>query len=190
MVNIEAVERQLGITLLPHQKHQLRELYNDPYPIVTGLRQTGRSYLLAVHTAMSLLQPFEKNKIVVTGPCFRTVKEIFETVENIIKKANFGGSFMFVRESDRYVIKGEEYTCSSMPPASAYFLPLGNGEKARGLRANILLVDNEDQMPQDVLDTVYCGMAAVTANPIEKLKAKALGYKVYDNHQIVRVRSV
>ncbi len=45
-------------------------------------------------------------------------------------------------------------------------------------------------MAPDILDTVYCGMQATSASPIEQLKAKALGLKTYDNHQIVRVRRV
>ncbi len=105
MVNIEAVEHKLGVKLFPHQRLQLDALYNEQFPIIWGEEATGKSYLLAVYTALSLLQPFEKNKIVVTGPSFRSCKNVFEMTERILREAKLD-SFMFIRESDRYVIKG------------------------------------------------------------------------------------
>lgn len=181
MVNIEAVEHKLGVKLFPHQRLQLDALYNEQFPILKGDTGTGKSYLLAVYTALSLLQPFEKNKIVVTGPGFRNSKHVFEETERILQDAKIN-TFTVMRESDRYLIKNEQH--------SAYFLPLGNGEKSRGLRPNILLVDAEEQMDEDVLDTVYCGMQATGTSPIKQIEARVLGCKVYDGYQIVRARRV
>jgi hypothetical protein len=184
MINIQAVESQLGVELFPYQRLQLDALYNEQYPIIYGVEASGKSYLLAVYTALSLLQPFEKNKIVVTGPTFRTCKSIFETVEDILNKTH-PNDFTFMRESDRYAIKGRYGNESN-----AYFLPLGDGTKSRGLRPNMLIVDAEDQMDQDTLNAIYCGMQATCSNVLDRIKAKALGREtiVRDSHQIVRAR--
>jgi hypothetical protein len=49
-------------------------------------------------------------------------------------------------------------------------LPLGDGQKIRGQRANDIISDEFASIPRDIFETVVAGFAAVTADPIENVK--------------------
>ena len=52
-------------------------------------------------------------------------------------------------------------------------LPLGDGSKIRGQRANDIIADEFASIPRDIFENVVAGFAAVAASPIEKVQAKA-----------------
>lgn len=52
-------------------------------------------------------------------------------------------------------------------------LPLGDGSKIRGQRANDIIADEFASIPRDIFENVVAGFAAVAASPIEKVKQKA-----------------
>ena len=52
-------------------------------------------------------------------------------------------------------------------------LPLGDGSKIRGQRANDIIADEFASIPRDIFENVVAGFAAVAASPIEKVKERA-----------------
>ena len=69
-------------------------------------------------------------------------------------------------------------------------LPLGDGSKIRGQRANDIIADEFASIPRDIFENVVAGFAAVAASPIEKVKqraqerkAKELGVVIQDEKQ-------
>ncbi len=57
-------------------------------------------------------------------------------------------------------INGSRVTC----------LPLGDGQKIRGQRANDIISDEFASIPRDIFETVVAGFAAVSSDPIENVK--------------------
>ena len=52
-------------------------------------------------------------------------------------------------------------------------MPLGDGSKISGQRANDIIADEFASIPRDIFENVVAGFAAVAASPIEKVKSKA-----------------
>jgi len=65
-------------------------------------------------------------------------------------------------------------------------LPLGDGSKIRGQRANDIIADEFASIPREIFENVVAGFAAVTASPVENVKyiaakkrAEELGQEIY-----------
>jgi hypothetical protein len=56
-------------------------------------------------------------------------------------------------------------------------LPLGDGQKIRGQRANDIISDEFASIPRDIFETVVAGFAAVSSDPIENVKKIAAAKK-------------
>jgi|GEM_PF-622509 len=127
----------LNLELAPFQHVVLQEMWHKKFPMLIGSRGMSKSFTMAVYCILRcLLMP--RRKIIVVGAAFRQSKVIFEYMETIWKNApilrdlcdkDSGPS----RDIDRCVmrINGGTITC----------LPLGNGEKIRGQRANDIIAD-------------------------------------------------
>ena len=76
-------------------------------------------------------------------------------------------------------------------------LPLGDGQKIRGQRANDIISDEFASIPRDIFETVVAGFAAVSSDPIEnvkkiaaKKKAKGIGIEVeQDNDNVLEKKN-
>lgn len=135
---------------------------------------THNSFLLSVYALLRLMF-MPKRKIIIAGSAFRQSKIIFEYMENIYNNAPllrdlFGSKPNGpAHENDMYRFRFGE--------AAAIAIPIGNGEKIRGLRANDLIVDEFNSINRDLFETVLVGFTAVSASPLENQK-KAAAEKV------------
>ena len=126
-------------------------------------------------------------KVVVVGAAFRQSKVLFEYMETIwnnspILRDICDGNSGPRRDVDRCVmrINDSRVTC----------LPLGDGQKIRGQRANDIISDEFASIPRDIFETVVAGFAAVSSDPIENVKrlaaekkAKELGVEIQDKDE-------
>jgi intein/homing endonuclease len=71
-------------------------------------------------------------------------------------------------QSDRCVLNFRPWQAT--PPSLIEADPLGTGEKIRGARFHILLVDEFAQVPQEIFDAVIKPMAATSSSPMERVK--------------------
>lgn len=180
----------LNVELLPIQSAILAEMWNKPFPMLIGSRGLGKTTLLAFYAMLKMiLTPPSKNgnpgcKVIITGSGFRQAKQVFEYMEQVWSNAPRLRSLCkgtpgqgIKRENDRYTLTiGRNY---------AIAIPIGNGEKVRGLRATNVLADEFNSIDPTIFETVIQGFAAVAANPIEMvknrskaLKAKELGVDI------------
>jgi hypothetical protein len=111
-----------------------------------------------------------ERKVVVVGAAFRQSKVLFEYMETIwnnapILRSLCNGNSGPRRDVDRCVmrINKSRVTC----------LPLGDGQKIRGQRANDIISDEFASIPRDIFETVVAGFAAVTHDPIDNVKKAA-----------------
>ena len=159
----------LNIELSPFQALILNETWNRKFPMLIGSRGMGKSFLLSVYPLLrALFMP--RRKIIIVGAAFRQSKVLFEYMDTIWKNAPVlrdlcGSNSGPRRDVDRCVMHIGQSTITC--------LPLGDGSKIRGQRANDIIADEFASIPRDIFENVVAGFAAVAASPIEKVKQKA-----------------
>jgi len=164
------VKTLFGIELHPIQIAILQEFWHRPFPMFIASRGFGKSFILAMYAMLKCIF-VPGSKIVIVGSAFRQSKIIFEYMENLwrhsdIIRSIFGGASDGPRRDvDRCTIRlGESW---------AVAIPLGTGDKIRGLRAHIIIADEFASISPDIYETVVSGFAAVSASPIQNVKAEA-----------------
>jgi len=158
-----------NIDLLPSQSLMLQEMWGRKFPMLIASRGFGKSFILSLYAMMrALLMP--KRKIVVVGAAFRQSKVLFEYMDTIWKGAPIlrdmvGSNSGPRRDVDmcRMILGESTVTC----------LPLGDGSKIRGQRANDIIADEFASIPREIFENVVAGFAAVSASPIENVKIMA-----------------
>src|SRR5210317_974048 len=173
----------LNINILPSQALFLCEMWNRKFPMLIASRGFGKSFILSLYAILrALILP--DRKVVVVGAAFRQSKVLFEYMETIWNNAPILRSMCDAnsgprRDVDRCVmrINKSRITC----------LPLGDGQKIRGQRANDIISDEFASVPRDIFETVVAGFAAVSSDPIENVKkiaarkkAAELGVEIED----------
>jgi len=156
----------LNINILPSQALFLCEMWNRKFPMLIASRGFGKSFMLSLYSILrALILP--ERKVVVVGAAFRQSKVLFEYMETIWNNAPILRSMCDAnsgprRDVDRCVmrINKSRVTC----------LPLGDGQKIRGQRANDIISDEFASIPRDIFETVVAGFAAVSSDPIENVK--------------------
>ena len=162
----------LNIELLPSQCVILKELWTRTFPMLIASRGLGKSFLLSVYALLRcLLEP--GCKFVLVGAAFRQSKILFDYIETIytaspvmrsmISEGRKMGPKRDVDQNVFYFPNNSRITA----------IPMGTGEKIRGLRANYLLVDEFSSIPLEIYEVVVGGFASVLANPVESHKAHA-----------------
>ena len=165
-----------NINILPSQALFLCELWNRKFPMLIASRGFGKSFILSLYAMIrALLLP--ERKVVVVGAAFRQSKVLFEYMETIwnnspILRSMCDASSGPRRDVDRCVmrINKSRVTC----------LPLGDGQKIRGQRANDIISDEFASIPRDIFETVVAGFAAVSSDPIENVKKIAAKKKAIE----------
>ena len=155
-----------NINILPSQALFLCEMWNRKFPMLIASRGFGKSFILSLYSMIrALLLP--ERKVVIVGAAFRQSKVLFEYMETIWNNSPILRSMCDVnsgprRDVDRCVmrINKSRITC----------LPLGDGQKIRGQRANDIISDEFASIPRDIFETVVAGFAAVSSDPIENVK--------------------
>ena len=171
----------LNIQILPSQALMLCEMWNRKFPMLIATRGFGKSFILALYSVLrALILP--KRKIVIVGAAFRQSKVLFEYMEAIWTNAPLLRDICDSesgprRDVDRCVMRINDSRVTA--------LPLGDGQKIRGQRANDIISDEFASIPRDIFETVVAGFAAVSSDPIENVKriasekrARSLGVEI------------
>jgi hypothetical protein len=159
----------LNINLLPSQALILHEIWNRKFPMLIASRGFGKSFMLSLYAVLrALILP--RRKIVVVGAAFRQSKVIFEYMETIWRNSPMLRDICNSdsgprRDTDRCVLRLNESTITC--------LPLGDGQKIRGQRANDILADEFASIPREIFENVVAGFAAVSADPVANVKRVA-----------------
>jgi hypothetical protein len=177
----------LGIQLFPFQAMILEEMWKRKFPMLIACRGAGKSFILSVYSILRALL-FPGRKIVIVGAAFRQSKVLFEYMETIwgnspLLRDMFPGQENGPKkDTDRYLLQlgGSKIIC----------LPLGDGQKIRGQRANDIIADEFASIPRDIFETVVAGFGVVKQNTFEsvqkaaaKKKAKSLNIHVEDHEE-------
>ena len=176
----------LNIQLLPSQALVLQELWTRKFPMLIASRGFGKSFMLSLYAVLrALILP--RRKIVVVGAAFRQSKVLFEYMETMWRNSPMlrdicDGDSGPRRDTDRCTLRLNESTVTC--------LPLGDGQKIRGQRANDIIADEFASIPREIFENVVAGFAAVSADPVENVKrlaaqkkAKELGVELEEKSE-------
>jgi hypothetical protein len=157
--------------LPPLQLAILRELWIRPVPMLLGSRGMGKSFILAMYAMIRALL-CQGSKIVIVGAAFRQAKVVFDYCQEIWENAPVLRDM--VGQDKRNGPRRDVDRCSlRMGDSIIIALPLGDGTKIRGQRANIILADEFASIPKEIFETVVRGFTAVSQSPIEKLQRES-----------------
>lgn len=149
------------LRLAPFQSVILDTLWNKTFPILLMTRGGGKTFMLAVYAVIrAMLTP--GSKIVIVAASFRQSKLVFEYIEQLYEY-----SPILRACCKRPPEKPADARRLSVGTSSILALPLGNGEKIRGIRATHILTDEFASIPPEIFQVVVRGFAAVSADPIE-----------------------
>lgn len=163
----------LNIQLLPSQALVLNELWERKFPMLIASRGFGKSFMLSLYSVLRALI-YPRRKIVVVGAAFRQSKVLFEYMETIWRNSPMLRDMCDSdsgprRDTDRCVLRLNDSTVTC--------LPLGDGQKIRGQRANDIIADEFASIPREIFENVVAGFAAVSADPVENVKRLAARQK-------------
>ena len=159
----------LNIELSPFQSLLLHELWNRKFPMLIGSRGMGKSFMLSVYPLLrALFMP--RRQIIIVGAAFRQSKVLFEYMDTIWKNAPVLRDLCATNSGPR---RDVDRCVMHIGQSRITGLPLGDGSKIRGQRANDIIADEFASIPRDIFENVVAGFAAVASSPIEKVKQKA-----------------
>ena len=171
-----AVKHLLNMDLFPYQLSILDMLWNKKLPMLLAARGGAKTMMLGVYaTLRALLDPGVK--IVIAGAGLRQSGVVFEKMTDIwdgspVIRDICGGSDL---NKPRRGALGYEWTIGK---STIKGIPIGTGEKIRGLRANVIICDEFASIQPEVFEKVLRGFGSVrTQNTVEfvqQLAAKEL----------------
>lgn len=169
----------LNIDLLPMQALILKEMWSRKFPMLVGSRGLGKTFILSLYCVLrAMLLP--GRKIVVVGAAFRQSKYLHDYMENIWKNAPILRDMSDSSSGPRRDVDMCRLTINGSTISA---LPIGDGQKIRGQRANDIIADEFASMSREIFENVIAGFAAVSASPVENVKrlameekAKAIGF--------------
>jgi hypothetical protein len=158
-----------NVELLPFQMVILQELWKRKFPMLIASRGAGKSWLLGLYAILRILF-LPSRKVIICGSAFRQSKVIFNYMENIWSNApllrDLSGQGAGPRhEPDMYRFH--------IGDSCAMAVPIGDGQKIRGQRANDILSDEFAAQSREVFENVIAGFAAVKSGPAESVKDAA-----------------
>jgi len=161
----------LNVDLAPIQCIILRDMWFKNFTITVAGRGCGKTFLLGVNAVLhALLYP--GYRVGLMGPGFRQSKFIFNEVEKIYQRSSI------VREAcpkgptrgaDTHSLEFRGTDTSNGSYIAA--LPVGvDGSKIRGSRFYLIEIDELAQMQPEIIDMVIRPMAAVSSEPMQRVR--------------------
>jgi len=157
-----------GIKLAPYQEITLRGMMEKNFSMCVWGRGCGKTFIASVFCFLQcIFNP--GTKILVAGPTFRTARFIFENLEKIVDSEGatllmqcFGAKS---KRNDQFQWQINEGTITAIPL---------NGEKIRGFRANVLLLDEYLLLPEDLINTVLMPFLVAPQNMKERIEVREM----------------
>jgi hypothetical protein len=157
-----------GIKLAPYQEIHLKGLLNRNFSMCVFGRGCGKSFIASVFCFLQCV--FEPNtKILIAGPTFRTARFIFNNLEKIV---NSKGAELLQQAFGSKSKRNDQYEWS-INGGSIVAIPL-SGEKIRGFRANVLVLDEFLLLSEDIIKTVLMPFLVAPQNMKERMEIREM----------------
>lgn len=167
-----------GQKLYPFQEVILKGMLNKNFSLNVWGRGAGKTYLASVYCFLQCI--FEPNtNILIAGPTFRTARFIFNYLEKIVDSKGAA----LLQQAFGVKAKRNDLFEWQINGGSIKAIPL-NGEKIRGFRANVLLLDEFLLLPEDLIKTVLMPFLVVPQNLRERMDIRELEDKLIKEGQL------
>jgi len=155
-----------GIKLWPYQEVIIKAMLNRNFCLNVWGRGASKSFSAAVFCFLQCI--FEpKSKILIAGPTFRTARSIFNSIEKITESK---GAELLMQAFGAKSKRNDEYDWS-INEGSIKAIPL-SGEKIRGFRANVLVLDEFMLLPEDIIKNVLMPFLIVPQDIKERISIR------------------
>jgi len=155
-----------GVKLAPYQEIHLKALLNRNFNMCVFGRGCGKSFMAAVFCFLQCV--FEPNtKILIAGPTFRTARFIFNNLEKIV---NSKGAELLAQCFGAKTKRNDQFEWQ-INGGSIVAIPL-NGEKIRGFRANVLVLDEFLLLPEEIIKNVLMPFLVAPQNMKERMEIR------------------
>ncbi len=157
----------LNINLHPFQVAILQELWTRKFPMLIASRGAGKTFILAIYSILRAL--FHQNsKVVIVGAAFRQSKLMFEYIDTIYRN-----SPILRNICTEHPKRDIDQCFFNVGQSKIMAIPLGDGQKIRGLRANWIIADEFASIPLEIFEIVIKGFGSVSANPTDRAEKVA-----------------
>ncbi len=158
-----------GIKLAPFQEITLKGMMNRNFSMCVWGRGCGKTFIASVFCFLQcIFNP--GTKILIAGPTFRTARFIFNNLEKLVQSK--GAELLQQAFSTKPSKRNDQFEWS-INGGTITAIPL-NGEKIRGFRANILLLDEFLLLPEELINTVLMPFLVAPQNMKERLEIRAI----------------
>jgi len=157
-----------GIKLALYQEITLKAFFNRNFNMCVWGRGCGKTFIAAIYCFLQCI--FEpKTKILIAGPTFRTARFIFNNIEKIVESkeaqmlAHAFGAKSKRNDQFEWRINGGSITA----------IPL-SGEKIRGFRADVLVLDEFLLLPEEIIKTVLMPFLVAPRDIADRIKIREM----------------
>jgi len=158
-----------GIKLAPYQEITLKGMMKRNFSMCVWGRGCGKTFIASVFCFLQCIFNPE-TKILIAGPTFRTARFIFNNLEKIVNtkgaellRQAFGCKPSKRNDQFEWQINGGTITA----------IPL-SGEKIRGFRASVLLLDEFLLLPEDIIKTVLMPFLVAPQDMKERIRIREM----------------
>lgn len=151
-----------GVKLYPDQIINIKGMLQSNYSLCIKSRGGGKTFDAAIFSILQCIF-FPKSNILIAGPTFRTSRFIFNKVEEIVDSPEARLLFQAMGIKSK---RNDEFRWR-INSGSIVAIPL-NGEKIRGFRANVLVVDEFLLMSEDIVEKVLMPYLAAPQDITER----------------------
>ena len=158
-----------GIKLAPYQEITLKGMMNRNFSMCVWGRGCGKTFIASVFCFLQcIFNP--GTKILIAGPTFRTARFIFTNLEKLVRSK--GAELLQQAFSTKPSKRNDQFEWS-INGGTITAIPL-NGEKIRGFRANILVLDEFLLLPEELINTVLMPFLVAPQDMKERLEIRAI----------------
>jgi hypothetical protein len=162
------VELLTGLKLYPDQIINLKGMLESNYTLCVHSRGMGKTSMAAIYAVLQCIF-FPKSNVLIAGPTFRTSRFIFNYIEKMVEQPE--AQMLLAAMGAKS--KRNDIFHWSINGGSIIAIPL-NGEKIRGFRANILIIDEFLLMPEDLVEKVLLPYLIVPQDLIRRQKIREI----------------
>ena len=162
------VELISGIKLAPFQEVTLKGFFNRNFNMCVWGRGCGKTFIASIYCFLQCI--FEPNtKILIAGPTFRTARFIFQNLEKIVESK---GAELLAQAFGAKSKRNDQFEWR-INGGSITAIPL-SGEKIRGFRANILVLDEYLLLPEETIKTVLMPFLVAPQDMAERIRVREI----------------
>jgi len=155
----------MGIDLFPFQHMAIKAMMKSDYFLGIWSRGLSKSWTTGIFAALYAIFHQGKN-IGILSKTFRQSKMIFRKIEDIAKKPEAG----FLQQCIDHTSRSNDEWIMSIGQSKIIALPLGDGEKLRGFRFHVMIIDELLLMPEKILNEVIMPFLSTVEDPAARQK--------------------